>query len=136
MARETSWLGIGSVEQRSARRPGERRARPAWRLGRVGPVGPGSGRVARTFDELVAMQRSADQAHLRVEQLRDDYGPPAHTHWTQLQNDTYDTAWRAWRDLARAVQSAVTEYAREQGIARNEVEADVKTTARHSGLRP
>lgn len=87
--------------------------------------------MARTFDELVAMQRAADRAHLRVEQLRDDYGPPAHTQWTPLQNDTFDTAWRAWRDLARAVQSAVTEHAREQGTARNEVEADVKTAARH-----
>lgn len=92
--------------------------------------------MARTFDELVAMQRSADQAHLRVKRLRDDYGPPTRTPWTESQNDTYDTAWRTWRDLAVAVQSAVSEYAKEQGTARNEVEADVKTTARHSGRPP
>ncbi|WP_078948345.1 hypothetical protein [Streptomyces bicolor] len=70
--------------------------------------------MARTFDELVAMQRAADQAHTRVEELRDQYGPPAHTPWTELQTDTYETAWRAWRDLARDVQSAMTEYAKEQ----------------------
>ncbi|MEU8991044.1 hypothetical protein AB0C98_32375 [Streptomyces sp. NPDC048558] len=86
--------------------------------------------MAHTFDELVAMQRAADQAHSRVEDLRDEYGPPAHTPWTELRTDTYTTAWRTWRDLARTVQTAVTEHAREQGIARSEVEADVKTTAR------
>lgn len=87
--------------------------------------------MARTFDELVAMQRAADQAHTRVEELRDQYGPPAHASWTELQTDTYETAWRAWRDLARDIQSAVTEYAKEQGTARSEVEADVKEAARH-----
>ncbi|MEU9051288.1 hypothetical protein AB0D37_12865 [Streptomyces sp. NPDC048384] len=87
--------------------------------------------MAHTFDELVAIQRAADQAHSRVEDLRDEYGPPAHTPWTELRTDTYATAWRTWRDLARTVQTAVTEHAREQGIARSEVEADVKTTARH-----
>ncbi|MGN9755782.1 hypothetical protein [Streptomyces sp. SD31] len=87
--------------------------------------------MARTFDELVAMQRAADQAHSRVEELRDHYGPPAHTPWTELQTDTYETAWRAWRDLARDVQSAVTEYAKEQGAARNQVEEDVRRAVRH-----
>ncbi len=87
--------------------------------------------MARTFDELVAMQRAADQAHTRVEELRDAYGPPAHTPWTELQTETYETAWRAWRDRARDVQDAVTEYAKEQGTARNETEADVKNVVRH-----
>ncbi|MFH0517298.1 hypothetical protein ACHBTE_08980 [Streptomyces sp. M41] len=87
--------------------------------------------MARTFDELVAMQRAADQAHIGVEDLRERYGPPAHTPWTQLQTETYETAWRAWRDLARDVQSAVTDYAKEQGTSRNEVEEDVKRAVRH-----
>ncbi|MFE7275605.1 hypothetical protein [Streptomyces sp. NPDC057623] len=87
--------------------------------------------MARTFDELVAMQRAADQAHTRVEELRDAYGPPAHTPWTELQTDTYETAWRGWRDLARDVHDAVTEYAKEQGTARNDTEADVKRAVRH-----
>ncbi|KUM80026.1 hypothetical protein J7F01_19395 [Streptomyces sp. ISL-22] len=88
--------------------------------------------MARTFEELVAMQHAADQAHNRVEELRDHYGPPAHTPWSQPQTDTYETAWRAWRELARDIQAAVTEYAKEQGTARSEVEADVKKAARHA----
>jgi hypothetical protein len=94
--------------------------------------------VARTFEELVAMQRAADQAHTRVEELRDQYGPPAHTPWTELQTDTYETAWRAWRDLARDVQTVVTEYAKEQGTSRTETEEDVKKAARHpeQGTQP
>ncbi len=77
------------------------------------------------------MQRRADEAHARVEQLRDQYGPPAHAEWSEQQSQTYETAWRAWRDLARDVQAAVTEYAKEQGEARNDAEADVKKAARH-----
>jgi hypothetical protein len=88
--------------------------------------------VAHTFDELVEMQRAADQAHATVEQLRDKYGPPTATAWTEQQTHTYETAWRAWRDLARDVQGAVTEYAKDQGKPRNEVEADVKQRARHA----
>ena len=77
------------------------------------------------------MQRAADQACNRVEELRDTYGPPTTTPWTEQQTSTYETAWRAWRDLARDVQAAVTEYAREQGQSRQEIEADVKKTVRH-----
>ncbi|KOG22113.1 hypothetical protein [Streptomyces viridochromogenes] len=89
--------------------------------------------MAHTFEELVNLQRAADQAHARVEQLRDEYGPPTQDGgWTDEQTAAYDTAWRAWRDLARDVQAAVTEYAREQGTARNQAEADVKTAARHA----
>lgn len=86
--------------------------------------------MAHTFDELVEMQRAADEAHAQVERLRDEYGPPAHTEWSQAQASTYDTAWRAWRDLARDVQAAVTEYARTEGQARNEVEAAMKKAVR------
>lgn len=77
------------------------------------------------------MQRAADHAHNRVEELRDTYGPPTAHPWTEQQTSTYETAWRAWRDLARDVQTAVTEYAREQGQSRQEVEADVKKAVRH-----
>jgi hypothetical protein len=51
--------------------------------------------------------------------------------WTETQTQTYETAWRAWRDLARDVQAAITEYAKEQGSARSEVEADAKKAVRH-----
>jgi hypothetical protein len=87
--------------------------------------------VAHTFEELVEMQRAADQARNRVNELRDTFGPPAASPWTQAQTSIYETAWRAWRDLARDVQAAVTVYAREQGRSRQEVEADVKRIVRH-----
>ena len=75
-------------------------------------------------------QRAADEAHARVEQLRDAYGAPTNAPWSETQTDTYETAWRAWRDLARDVQSTMTEYAKEQEQPRSEVEAEVKARAR------
>ncbi len=91
----------------------------------------GSVHVAHTLEELVEMQRAADQAHNRVLELRDQYGPPAQAEWAESQTETYETAWRAWRDLARDLQAAVTEHADAEGQARNEVEASVKKQARH-----
>lgn len=87
--------------------------------------------MAHTFEELVEMQRAADQARNRVNELRDTYGPPTATPWTQTQTSTYETAWRAWRDLARDVQAAITDHARDQSKSRQEVEADVKKIVRH-----
>ncbi|MFE2584304.1 hypothetical protein [Streptomyces sp. NPDC059378] len=85
--------------------------------------------MADTFEELVEKQRAADEAHLRVLQLRDTYGAPTTASWTQQQTDTYETAWRAWRDLARDVQASVTDYAKDGGRSRNDVEADVRQAA-------
>ncbi|MFL4904795.1 hypothetical protein ACJ6WF_16810 [Streptomyces sp. MMS24-I2-30] len=90
--------------------------------------------MAHTFDELVEMQRAADQAHNRVEELRDSYGPPTASQWTGEQTSTYDTAWRAWRDLARDMQAAVTEHARERGQSRYEVEVELEKLARHDDV--
>lgn len=87
--------------------------------------------VAHTLDELVEMQRAADQAHAQVQQLRDQYGPPTKSPWSEQQTETYETAWRAWRDLARDVQAAVTEHAKAEGQLRFDVEAAVKKQARH-----
>jgi len=78
------------------------------------------------------MQRAADRAQAQVEQLRDQYGPPTAQAWSEQQSQTYETAWRAWRDLARDVQAAVTEHAQEEGQARNDVEDLVKKAARHA----
>ncbi|MFF4048781.1 hypothetical protein ACFYZ5_19160 [Streptomyces chartreusis] len=89
--------------------------------------------MARTFDELVAMQQTADRAHSRVEELRDEYGPPTRTPWTGPQNDSYESAWHTWRTLAQEVQSAITTHAAEQGTARSRTESDVKKAARHPG---
>jgi hypothetical protein len=82
--------------------------------------------VAHTFDELVAKQRAADEAHARVRQLRDAYGPPTRAKWSGHQTSTWETAWRAWRDLARDVRLAVTEYARAEGRPLREIEAELK----------
>ncbi len=93
--------------------------------------GLGSMHVAHTFEELVEMQRAADQAHAQVLVLRDQYGPPTVQPWSEQQTETYETAWRAWRDLARDVQAAVTEHAKDQGENRYDIEAGVKKAARH-----
>jgi hypothetical protein len=77
------------------------------------------------------MQRAADQARNRVIELRDTFGAPTTTPWTEQQTHTYETAWRAWRDLARDVQAAVTEHAKAEERSRSDVEADVKRKARH-----
>jgi hypothetical protein len=38
------------------------------------------------------MQRRADEARVQVEQLRDQYGPPARAEWSERQSQTYETA--------------------------------------------
>ncbi|MET8808731.1 hypothetical protein [Streptomyces sp. NPDC004546] len=85
--------------------------------------------MAHTFDELVQKQRAADAAHATVEELRDAYGPPAERRMTGAQSGTYETALRAWRDLDRDVQTALSEFARETGRPRPEVEAEVARAA-------
>lgn len=90
-----------------------------------------SASVSPTFEELVEMQRAANAAHAQAEQLRDQYGPPTLHPWSEQQARTYETAWRAGRDLTRDVQNAVTEYAKNQGEARQDVEARLKNAAGH-----
>ncbi|MFF2847786.1 hypothetical protein ACFVT5_15945 [Streptomyces sp. NPDC058001] len=86
--------------------------------------------MAHTIEELIEKQQVANEAHAKVLALRDTYDAPTQgSGWTQTQTATYETAWRAWRDLARDVQSAVTEFARDQGMSRSDVEADVKARA-------
>lgn len=87
--------------------------------------------MADTFEELVAKQRAADEAHVRVRHLQETYGPPTQTRWSGQQTSTWETAWRAWRDLARDVQLAVNEFARAEGKPRHVVEAEVKQAVRH-----
>jgi hypothetical protein len=87
--------------------------------------------VAHTFAELVEKQRAADEAYARVRHLQDAYGPPTQTKWSDQQTTTWETAWRAWRDLARDVQAAVTGYAKQEGTPRHDVEARVKEAVRH-----
>ncbi|MFG3046416.1 hypothetical protein [Streptomyces sp. NPDC048202] len=85
--------------------------------------------MAHTFEELVQKQRAAAAAHATVDELRDTYGPPAERAMTGAQSGTYETALRAWRDLARDAQTALSDYARETGRARADVEAEVERAA-------
>ncbi|AXE85517.1 hypothetical protein [Streptomyces sp. Go-475] len=87
--------------------------------------------MAHTFAELVEKQRAADEAYARVRELQDAYGPPTQTEWSDRQTTTWETAWRAWRDLARDVQAAVTAYAKQEETPRQEIEARVKEAVRH-----
>jgi hypothetical protein len=85
--------------------------------------------VAHTFEEIVEKQRAADAAHAQVDELRNRYGSPAHESWTEAQTGTYETAVRAWRDLARDARTAISDYARDEGRPRTDVEADVEEAA-------
>ncbi|MFB7509346.1 hypothetical protein [Streptomyces broussonetiae] len=85
--------------------------------------------MADTFEELVAKQRAADAAQHTVEALRDTYGPPAERGMTGAQSGTYETALRAWRDLDREVQTALSDYARHTGRPRADIEAEVAQAA-------
>ncbi|MFF4309054.1 hypothetical protein ACWDFR_24870 [Streptomyces sp. 900105755] len=85
--------------------------------------------MAHTFEELVAKHRAADAAHEKVLELRDTYGPPASQQPGGAQSQTYETALRAWRDLARDELTAVNEYARDEGRSRAEIEAEVERAA-------
>jgi hypothetical protein len=75
--------------------------------------------VAHTFEDLVNLQRAANEAHARVLALRDEGG------------EAYDEAWRAWRTAAETVQTAVTEHAKAEERPRHGVEVAVKKQARH-----
>ncbi|MFB7496230.1 hypothetical protein ACFC09_16325 [Streptomyces sp. NPDC056161] len=82
--------------------------------------------MSHTFEELVAKRRAVDAAHAQVEELRETYGPPAEGQLTATQADTYETAVRAWRDLARDLRTALSEYARDEGRSLTEIEDDVR----------
>ncbi|MEY9996834.1 hypothetical protein ABIE67_008866 [Streptomyces sp. V4I8] len=84
------------------------------------------------FEELVEKERAAEQAHTRVEDLRRMYGSPTQRGgWSARQAETYNTALRAWRDLAREAQVAMVEYARARGEPRSDIEEQVKKAAWH-----
>ncbi|MDX3772478.1 MULTISPECIES: hypothetical protein [unclassified Streptomyces] len=84
--------------------------------------------MADTLEELVAMRRATDEAHARVVELRERFGPPATEPWSEAQTTTYETAWRAWRDLERDLQEAITQYAKNEGLDRNAIEQDLGKT--------
>ncbi|MFE4574618.1 hypothetical protein [Streptomyces chartreusis] len=87
--------------------------------------------MTQTFEDLVGLQLEADEAHARVLELRDTFGPPAAGPWSEEQTAAYEMAWREWRDRAWKTQAAVTSFAKEEGRPRYEVEADLRKQARH-----
>ncbi|WP_406423697.1 hypothetical protein [Streptomyces sp. NBC_01589] len=82
--------------------------------------------MADTLAELVGMRRATDEAHVRVMELRERLGPPTTEPWSEAQTTTYETAWRAWRDLERDLQEAITQYAKNEGLDRNDLEQAVR----------
>ena len=96
----------------------------------------GSVDVAHTFEELLEMQKTADEAHGRVLELRDTYGRPTVTPWSEEQTETYEKAWKHWGDQADKIQAAVTVHAQEQDKPRFGIEAAVRTKARHPEPEP
>ncbi len=101
---------------------------PAWAHcadGGGGPAAKGSTRATAllsttvemwwltTFEELVLSVARRTLARHRVEELRDSDAGLLRSIVTQRQSHTYETAVRAWRDLDRDAQSAMTEYVKE-----------------------
>ncbi|MFE5757530.1 hypothetical protein ACFQ7M_19465 [Streptomyces massasporeus] len=89
--------------------------------------------MAPSFEDLVKLQRTADEAHGRVQQLFDDYGRSPVNEWTEYQRTAWHTACKSWVDDVRGIQEAIREYAFEQGREVRQVDADVKKAARDSG---
>ncbi|MEU6688201.1 hypothetical protein [Streptomyces sp. NPDC046832] len=87
--------------------------------------------VAAVFEDLVTLQRTADEAHGRVQQLFDDYGRSPVSEWLETERTAGHTAWKAWVDDVRGVQEAIRAYAFEQGREIRHVDADAKKAARH-----
>jgi hypothetical protein len=92
--------------------------------------------VANTFAELVEKQQVTNAARAKVQELREKYGAPAADVQTEQQTETYETALRAWRDLEREVYAAISEFARERGLVRSEVEEKVTAEASTDGGPP
>ncbi|MEV7034665.1 hypothetical protein AB0N99_31090 [Streptomyces sp. NPDC093272] len=71
--------------------------------------------MAHTFEDLVTLERAAEQAHAQLLTAADP-----------------DTARAAWIQASAAFQAAVTEYAAAtEGESRVEVEMRVKRAVRH-----
>ena len=73
--------------------------------------------MAHTFEDLVTLERTAEQAHARL----------ADTDIDQAD------ARQAWIEAAAEFQAAVTEHAEAEGKPRVEVEMAAKKAVRHAG---
>ncbi|MFJ7146629.1 hypothetical protein ACIQVT_00070 [Streptomyces sp. NPDC100445] len=77
--------------------------------------------MATPDDELLALERSAEEEHARL---------------TGLTGEEYDAQWRRWRDAAQRAQAAVTAYAEATGANRYKLEQAVKKAVRHPPQDP
>ncbi|WP_030989961.1 hypothetical protein [Streptomyces sp. NRRL WC-3744] len=72
-------------------------------------------------DELIKLERSAEQARAKL---------------AGLAGDDYDAQWRRWREASEKVQAAVTAHAEASGASRYELEQAVKKAVRHAQEDP
>lgn len=83
-------------------------------------------------DDLLALQRAADDAHAQVKALSEEYGRPTQEGgWTDEQHETWDAALAVWRDRGAEAQAAVAEHAKATSQDRAKLEAAVKKAVRH-----
>ncbi|MCX5537698.1 hypothetical protein OG785_45875 [Streptomyces sp. NBC_00006] len=58
--------------------------------------------------EMIQLQQASDDAHQRVRELQERFGPPTRDGgWTEDQHAEWQALWEAWRDAATTVRSAV-----------------------------
>ncbi|MEU9447037.1 hypothetical protein AB0D42_40825 [Streptomyces sp. NPDC048304] len=73
--------------------------------------------MADVPDELIKLERSAEQEHSKL---------------AGLSGEAYEAQWRRWLEASAAVQAAVTARATETGENRYELEQTVKKAVRHA----
>ena len=73
--------------------------------------------MAEIPDDLVQLERSAEEARARL---------------AGLAGDEYDAQWRRWRKASEDAQAAITAAAEESGENRYELEQAVKKAVRHA----
>ncbi|MFJ3923041.1 hypothetical protein [Streptomyces sp. NPDC090022] len=84
-------------------------------------------------DDLIGLQRAADDAHAEVRRLQEEYGRPTQEGgWTDEQHAAWNAAMAVWRERADEVQQAITGHAAATGQDRGKLEAAVKTAVCHS----
>lgn len=67
-------------------------------------------------DRLIELQQTADDERAKL---------------TRLDGPEHKAQWKRWFDAAATVQAAVTEHAKDAGLSRSELEAEVKRAVRH-----
>ncbi|MEU1707679.1 hypothetical protein ABZ478_20165 [Streptomyces sp. NPDC005706] len=77
--------------------------------------------MAEVPDELIELERSAEQERARL---------------AGLTGDDFDVQLRRWRDAAESVQAAITAHTEAVGANRYEVEQAVKKAVRHTQEDP